>query len=412
MFLYAVGTLPLVQHAKQRHHLTQTWYADDASACGPLGHLLTWLQILSKEGPAVGYFPQPTKTYLVVHHTYVAEAERLFAGTGVTVVTHHRILGGVLGDDSECERYVKQKVQHWDDALQVLSSIAEEHPQAAYAAYTQSFSQLWTYLQRITPWGAEDYHTLNDTLTHHFIPAMFGSQISSQERSLVALPTGLGGLGLNAPYATAQLAHTQSVEATSHLVAAIQGKEKFDLDTHIHITTDARHQYKSSVRIAQNAHLAGALEPLSPQMTSRIHRHRHHKTSSWLHVRPETAKNNLLSRDEFRDGLALRYGRAFVKMPLHCDGCGVLMGTTHVLDCKKGGQVLRRHNEVKEELADILSEIYPPIQRLLSKIVPSPRMHWWVTSKLAEYGRHKRTVCSMYPSLTLTPLHTKIKTRQ
>ena len=39
MFLYAVGTLPLIQSLKGVSSCAQIWYADDASACGSLSDL-------------------------------------------------------------------------------------------------------------------------------------------------------------------------------------------------------------------------------------------------------------------------------------------------------------------------------------------------------------------------------------
>jgi len=39
MFLYAVGTLPLIKLLKNPSKWTQVWYADDASACGRLTYV-------------------------------------------------------------------------------------------------------------------------------------------------------------------------------------------------------------------------------------------------------------------------------------------------------------------------------------------------------------------------------------
>eukprot|EP00978_Attheya_sp_CCMP212_P042096 scaffold250981_cov63-Attheya_sp.AAC.1 len=37
-------------------------------------------------------------------------------------------------------------------------------------------------------------------------------------------------------------------------------------------------------------------------------------------------------------------------LPTHCDGCNVKCNIDHALNCKKGGLVIARHNEVKHEL--------------------------------------------------------------
>ncbi len=46
------------------------------------------------------------------------------------------------------------------------------------------------------------------------------------------------------------------------------------------------------------------------------------------------------------DAIALRYKRRLVQMPSHCDGCDGPTDVSHALCCRRGGLVIRRHNEV------------------------------------------------------------------
>eukprot|EP00978_Attheya_sp_CCMP212_P020275 scaffold57788_cov61-Attheya_sp.AAC.4 len=57
-----------------------------------------------------------------------------------------------------------------------------------------------------------------------------------------------------------------------------------------------------------------------------------------------------LSADEFRAGLAIRYGYELLNLPDKCDGCGAKFSVGHALPCKMGGLVIMRHNQVKDEL--------------------------------------------------------------
>ena len=50
-----------------------------------------------EEGPKFGYFPEPDKSYLVVHPNQVDEAKLLFAELKVNVVTGNHFLGGFIG---------------------------------------------------------------------------------------------------------------------------------------------------------------------------------------------------------------------------------------------------------------------------------------------------------------------------
>ena len=51
-----------------------------------------------KRGTWFGYFPEPSKSYLVVDRSLVVDAKELFDGLGINVVSSRKLLGGVVGD--------------------------------------------------------------------------------------------------------------------------------------------------------------------------------------------------------------------------------------------------------------------------------------------------------------------------
>ena len=62
------------------------------------------------------------------------QAEKLFNNFGEKVVTHKRMLGGVIDDSAGKELYVKAKIAKWVQNVQQLPRFATAQPQAAYAA--------------------------------------------------------------------------------------------------------------------------------------------------------------------------------------------------------------------------------------------------------------------------------------
>ena len=71
MAMYALGTRPLMDLLENKAQLeinntTQVFYADDASAAGKLDALKQWWDELQEIGPLFGYFPKPSKTWIVV----------------------------------------------------------------------------------------------------------------------------------------------------------------------------------------------------------------------------------------------------------------------------------------------------------------------------------------------------------
>ena len=67
--------------------LKQIWYADDAGATGLLIELRKWWDKLVEVGPPLGYFPEATKTWLVVKPHLEQKAQNIFDGTGVKITT-------------------------------------------------------------------------------------------------------------------------------------------------------------------------------------------------------------------------------------------------------------------------------------------------------------------------------------
>ena len=60
-----------------------------------------------------------------------------------------------------------------------------------------------------------------------------------------------------------------------------------------------------------------------------------------------------LSKMEFRDGIQMRYGIGLVDLPCKCDWCGAKFTIGHALACKQGGLVVGRHDELKDEIAEL-----------------------------------------------------------
>eukprot|EP01025_Chloroclados_australasicus_P069986 TRINITY_DN9994_c0_g2_i4.p3 TRINITY_DN9994_c0_g2~~TRINITY_DN9994_c0_g2_i4.p3 ORF type:complete len:267 (-),score=14.02 TRINITY_DN9994_c0_g2_i4:178-978(-) len=83
--------------------------------------------------------------------------------------------------------------------------------------------------------------------------------------------------------------------------------------------------------------------------------------SGWLTVLPIKRDNFDLSAYQFRDALALRYGKQPCNLPSECDGCGQPFDVQHGLDCRTGGLVIQRHNEVRDVLGSVTNLAYKQV---------------------------------------------------
>ena len=82
------------------------------------------------------------------------------------------------------------------------------------------------------------------------------------------------------------------------------------------------------------------------------------ETWIWLTTIPHTFNGNVLSKEEFRDSLRLRFGLRIDGLPSKYDGCRADFDITHALNCKKGVVVLRRHEDVNDTFWHLCGQAY------------------------------------------------------
>ena len=201
------------------------------------------------------------------------------------------------------------------------------------------------------------------SLFSHFLPAMFGVEVSAVERHLFALPLRLGGLGICNPVSLAFYLFDSSVRITEHLVKSIVGFGTFELDTHFDCVSSNKLSYRQQLGVNFDEEF-GQLLPLfdSKQQWATL-RAKDGNISSWLSVLPLARSQCDLSAQEFRDGLALRYRKPLLSLPAVCDGCGAPFSIVHALDCRFGGLVTCRHNEVHDTFGDLAFLVWSPVVR-------------------------------------------------
>ena len=77
-------------------------------------------------------------------------------------------------------------------------------------------------------------------------------------------------------------------------------------------------------------------------------------------VLPSTVNVTELGAQEWRDTLFLRYGLKPPDLPKYFYGCEAQFTISHALDCKKGGLVTARHNNLRDGVADLAGKGFTP----------------------------------------------------
>ena len=77
-------------------------------------------------------------------------------------------------------------------------------------------------------------------------------------------------------------------------------------------------------------------------------------------MQTSTVNGTELGAQEWRDALFLWYGLDPPDLPAYCDGCQAKFSISHALDCKNGGLVTTRHNELHDRIADLAGKAFTP----------------------------------------------------
>ena len=355
MAMYALGTLPLIR-AVTSPGANQTWYADDASAGGTLRHIRQWWDLFSAAGPDFGYFANSTKSWLMVKEQHLEEAKRIFAETGIHITCEgKRHLGAALGTRNFVVEYVREKAANWKAEIGRLSSFARSEPHAAYAALTHGLMSHWSFLLRSNEGIAHLLQPVEDAIRRQLLPAITGRDaISDHERDLLALPARLGGIGVKNP--TTQTDEYNLSQRLSAPLTALIVQQSEDLGA-------AREQQQAvkkalrAERSSQQKSIATELKSsLPPQLQRAANLASEKGASSWLTTLPIDTHGFALHKGGFRDALCLRYNWTPPHLPTKC-ACGSNFTIEHALSCPTGGFTIIRHNEVRDLLANLLTEV-------------------------------------------------------
>ena len=358
MPMYAMATVPLINHLNTSSNAKQVWYADDSSAAGTLDAVYQWWKTLNVVGPAFGYFVNPSKTWLLTKTEHLARAKTLFQDTDVNITTQGRpYLGAPQGSTEYIESFVSDKVNCWIEMIESLSEIAKSQPHAALAAYIHGLVHKFSFLFRTTPNIEQFLRPLEECIRAKFIPSVCGRTAPNDlERDLLGLPPRLGRIGIANPAPQSARVFSSSFQTTLPLVDLIQKQcPEYPLsciEAQLKAKRDARQQCQDldkrqaqSIRSCAPTHLQRAIELAQEK-----------GASSWLTTVPLKEHKFVLHKRALHDALALRYGWSLRGVPTHC-ACGAQFSVEHELSCPKGGFTIQRHNEVRDLTANILSEV-------------------------------------------------------
>ena len=172
-------------------------------AGGKFQQILEHFLDLKTQEPAWGYYPDPTKSILVMAPGNVAREEEHFRGLGIRVMMGHHYLGGYIRDRESEGSWLEPNIKEWTKSVAFLARVSQKYPQSPYAGLQKSLQQEWEFVQRVTPGVGDSFRPVEKALKETFVPELFeGLQEEMPERGVTRLPVKQAGLALLGPSQT------------------------------------------------------------------------------------------------------------------------------------------------------------------------------------------------------------------
>jgi hypothetical protein len=351
MAFYALSVKRLIRALNDVDCL-QEWFADDAAALGKLVALRAWWDRLRILGPKYGYFPKPSKCWLIVKEDVLAQARQIFENTGINITDEgQRHLGAAIGKRDFIKSFVHEKVKEWVQEINNLDKAATEEPHLAYFVYTRILQNKWLFVLRTIKGIAEHLHPLEEAI-RGFCNTITSRHLTDDERRVLELPCNVGGLGILNPIDEADRQYQNSRALSDRLCKAILAKE----DLVNYGNGDVMKQIKSHNVENHRLKRDGIYENSSTEIKRCLDLLQPKGTSIWLTSYPSTEHDLYFNKEEFTDAICLRYKWPVRNLPRICE-CGAANDPDHAMICSLGGFVIMRHNTIRDLEAEFLGTI-------------------------------------------------------
>ena len=125
MAAYALGVTQLIQNlpevtSSNKLYSKEIAYADDSTAAGSIKDIKCYWEHLNSLALFLGYYPEASKSHLIVNYQYFETANTVFRNTEVNLTLEGMgHLRAVIGNQLYKEKYVSELVTNLNSQLQL-----------------------------------------------------------------------------------------------------------------------------------------------------------------------------------------------------------------------------------------------------------------------------------------------------
>ena len=190
--------------------------------------------------------------------------------------------------------------------------------------------------------------------------AFFGGdcQIINNHRDLLELNPSNGGLGIASVSKESSRQYMASKKITENHVNSIIHQNRFMIETNSDgkSSDELRAETRNQLRKEKLEQITTIHNKLTGDTKNYVKQACDKGASSWLTTLPLKDQNLDLNKAEFTDALRMRYNETLNDLPSFCP-CGKTFDMKHAMNCKKGGFVSGRHDNIRDLLTVCLDKV-------------------------------------------------------
>eukprot|EP00731_Ephydatia_muelleri_P017790 Em0010g888a len=350
--------------------LLNAWYLDDGALAGPGSAVLRALEVLGADGKPNGLILNPSKCELFSPNTDTFQPFDSSIPTSTT--PNFEILGAPIGSPEFCGEYIEAKRKQACSLLHLLPQLCDPQVSILLLRHCASFCKLSHLGRSVPPCDSSlRQFMLFDEDVLHCLEECAAFELTLSATKQVQLPLRHGGLGLTSVSNHSSSAFISSlsnaIDVTSAPNASHHLKQAIALyNTKIN-SADAITFESVTSSPPQQHHLSGKIEDNSFQTLlinstvctrARLRAVSASNANAWLRAIPCIHNDLALEPQEMQVLLKWWLGLPVFSADSKCPFCSSALDPDchHALTCRSGGDVIARHNKLRDCVANLCSK--------------------------------------------------------
>ena len=335
--------------------LLNAWYLDDGALAGPGSAVLRALEVLGAEAKPNGLILNPSKCELFSPNTDTFQPFDSSIPTSTT--PNFEILGAPIGSPEFCGEYIEAKRKQACSLLHLLPQLCDPQVSILLLRHCASFCKLSHLGCSVPPCDSSlRQFMLFDEDVLHCLEECAAFELTLSATKQVQLPLRHGGLGLtsvsNHSFSAFISSLSNAIDVTSAPNASHHLKQAFES-----VTSSPPQQHHLSGKIEDNS-FQTLLINSTVCTRARLRAVSASNANAWLRAIPCIHNDLALEPQEMQVLLKWWLGLPVFSAESKCPFCSSALDPDchHALTCRSGGDVIARHNKLRDCVANLCSK--------------------------------------------------------